>query len=284
MIVFADVEGDGLNPTKLHCICVDSDLYGPLTFTNMDSFATWVKSTPSKITWVFHNGLGYDVDAINKLTDVTINPKDVVDTFVVSRMADYNKFKSHSLKELGEYLKVYKGDYDGGWDTCTPEMIEYCEQDVQVLKAVFNHFKDFIFSPSNRDALRLEHDFAVVCKGMETVGFPFNKSKAEGMLSSITDEMSSLEEEFQNLLGDRRVEKKRVKLRYRKDGELFAFCVRAMSEPDYEIDGDEIVVYERQEFNPASPKQRIDALWKYGWKPVDKTVGHIKHLRSKRYE
>ena len=28
-------------------------------------------------------------------------------------------------------------------------------------------------------------------------------------------------------------------------------------------------------FNPGSTKQRIERLWEAGWKPVDKTKGHL---------
>jgi len=36
------------------------------------------------------------------------------------------------------------------------------------------------------------------------------------------------------------------------------------------------------DFNPASPKQRIDVLHAAGWKPVEKTKGHIAELRKKK--
>lgn len=35
-----------------------------------------------------------------------------------------------------------------------------------------------------------------------------------------------------------------------------------------------------EEFNPASPKQRIDVLTEAGWKPTEKTKGHIAELRK----
>lgn len=281
MLVFADVEADGLKPTKVHCIAVlTPDFEEPILFTDMNIFYRWV-SEYKTITWVFHNGLGYDVDAINKLTPVTIDKKNVIDTLVVSKTLNYSRFNTHSLKELGTHLGVYKGGYSGGWDKYTDEMGEYCKQDVKVLKAVYGMYQADIMNPQNKRALRVEHDFATVCKDMSTTGFPFDKEKAELLLDDVQKEMDELEEGFQSLLSSKRVEVKRIKMRYKKDGDLMATSVRALTEnPDVEIQGDEIVVYGQSGFNPGSPKQRVDALWEYGWKPVDKTIGHIKSLRS----
>ena len=42
-------------------------------------------------------------------------------------------YGSHSLE--GFRLKVHKGDFgkhEGAWDTYTPEMLDYCKQDVEV--------------------------------------------------------------------------------------------------------------------------------------------------------
>lgn len=37
-----------------------------------------------------------------------------------------------------------------------------------------------------------------------------------------------------------------------------------------------------EDFNPASPKQRIDVLTAAGWKPTEKTKGHISELRKRK--
>lgn len=286
MLIYADVEANGLKPTEIHCICVHTARYGPMTFLEMDVFYEWVESLRKKhvdLTWVFHNGLNYDVDVINALTDVHIDTKDVIDTMVVSKLKDYQKFKTHSLAEIGEFLGVYKGDYTGGWDVRTKEMVEYCEQDVVVLRAIYNYLLPFMRDTSNSKALRVEHDFAVVCKDMGKAGFPFNRDEAAQLLADVTLEMLELERGFRSILDNKRVEVNRIKLRKKANGELYANCIRALSEnDDTEIVGDEIIIYGTREFNPASPKQRIDALWEYGWKPTDKTVGHIKSTRRHR--
>ena len=134
-LVFADIEADGFTPTKIHFIRVKTIDGFTQTFFDMELFKTWVEFyQPDK--WIFHNGLGYDVWHINRLVGPLINPRSVIDTFVVSKLVNFEKFNTHSLDELGEFLGIKKLKYGGPWDVCTKEMITYGEQDVEVLEAI----------------------------------------------------------------------------------------------------------------------------------------------------
>jgi hypothetical protein len=44
----------------------------------------------------------------------------------------------------------------------------------------------------------------------------------------------------------------------------------------------QLICYDWIDFNPASPKLRIERLWEAGWKPVDKTKGHIEYDREQK--
>ena len=282
MILLEDIEANGLDPDVIHVICTKEKESGKKhTFTNMNHYKEYIKDTKPK-KHVFHNGLGYDVKVINKLIEPNlINPKDVIDTQVVSKLVNYKKYRTHSLRELGEALGTYKGDYTGGWDVCTPEMIDYCEQDVEVLESILNSQWKYITDPSWADSMRTEHDMAWLCQEMQTNGFKFNISKAQELLESITKEKDELEQSFKEAFSGGFYEKKRVKLRYTKDGKLYPNILKDMTSfPKVEVEGDEVIVYDHYEFNPASPKERIDVLWKAGWKPFDKTEGHKKWLKG----
>lgn len=282
MIVLADIEANGLKPTKIHVIVVKPIGQPRTTFTDMNHFKTWVKS--NEITkWVFHSGLTYDVPVINKLIEADlIDPKNVVDTFVVSRLINYMKFNTHSLEELGKYLGVHKGSYKGGWEECSREMIEYCEQDVEVLEAVFNYYKKYILDPSWSKAMRVEHDIAIICNEMQETGFQFNKIEAEKILIEVKTEMDTLEKEFKSAFPPTLVEQTRIQVRKKKDGSLFKSVEEALLKyPSTYIDDDGFLVcLDYQEFNPGSSKQRINKLWDAGWAPTEKTDGYKKHLRE----
>ena len=281
-IVMADVEANGLVPTKIHFIRVKTSDGFIQTFFDMSVFKTWVEFyQPDK--WVFHNGLGYDVWHINRLVAPLINPRSVIDTFVVSRLVAFEKFITHSLDELGEFLGIKKLKYDGPWDVCTPEMIEYGEQDVEVLGAIFDYYKDYIYSTDWAKAMRVEHDMAIVSFDMSSNGFSFNKEEGEKLLKSVTLEMLELEDSFQKEYPPKLVEVNRLKYRTKKDGSLYSTTEDAMSRyPLTKVEGDELICFDYQAFNPGSPVDRIDVLWDAGWKPVIKTKGHKKFEKDSR--
>jgi len=286
MLLLGDVEANGLEPTKIHCIATQEYPKGSKNlFTSTKLFEEYYLDTkPKKSFW--HNGLGYDVKVINRLIKPNlIDPKTVVDTMVVSKTTNYSKFSTHSLKELGEYLKVYKGDYDGGWDEYTPKMGLYCEQDVEVLKAIVDHYWKYIIDPDWSDAFRLEHDIAILCDEMHFNGFLFNRSKAKSLLKDVKDKMGRLEKAFKAEFDSKLEEVKRLKLRYKADGTLFSTVQAAIDtypKVVFDTDTHEAIVYDYIEFDPASPKKRIDVLWDAGWKPFEKTKGHIQAERSNR--
>jgi len=283
----ADIETNGLNPDTIHCIVIkDYNTKERWVFSDMGEFEDWwAPQDHTKLLWVFHNGLGFDVPVINKLTKVTIPEHLVIDTMVVSKLKNYKKHSTHSLKELGEKLGVHKGDYEGSWDKLTPDMLDYCIQDVEVLEAIFEDQHSFIYDKMNRPALRLEHDTAAACAKMSHTGFPFNEEEASSLLSSIKEEMKDLEDSFKSVLGKRLIEDRRLKLRYNKDGTMNKKCLSVIEDhpfPYSRIDDDteEIVVMKDWDFNPGSHKQCIDVLWEYGWNPTDKTKGHINAERK----
>lgn len=281
-ILIEDIEANGLDPDVIHVICTKEKETGKKhSFTNMNHYKEYVKDIKPK-KHVFHNGLGYDVKVINKLIEPNlIKPKDVIDTQVVSKLVNYKKYRTHSLREIGEALGTFKGDYTGGWDVCTPEMIEYCEQDVEVLESILDSQWKYITDTSWSDSMRTEHDMAWLCQEMQTNGFKFNIKKAEQLLESITKEKDELEESFRKAFSGGLVEKKRLKLNFTKDGKLYAGILKAMTEyPKCEVVGEEVIIYDHYEFNPASPKERIDVLWKAKWKPFEKTEGHKKWLKG----
>ena len=281
-LVFADVEADGLVPTKIHFIRVKTNDGFIQTFFDMSVFKTWVEFyQPDK--WVFHNGLGYDVWVINRLVAPLINPRSIIDTFVVSRLVNFEKFITHSLDELGEYLGIKKLKYNGPWDVCTKEMVTYGEQDVEVLEAIFDYYKDYIYSTDWAKAMRVEHDMAIVSWDMNQNGFSFNKTEAEGLLSEVDFEMKALEDSFQKEFPPKLVEVNRLKYRTKKDGTLFSTVEEAMTKyPLTKVEGDELLCFDYEAFNPGSPIDRIDVLWGAGWKPWMKTKGHKKHEKENR--
>lgn len=282
-LVWADTETDGINPTKIHFVAVMTEEMDKPMPIPPEALPRWVEINKPK-KWVFHNGLAADVKWINRLIQPRlINPRDVIDTMVVSRLVNYGKFNTHSLKELGEHLGIYKGDFSGPWDVMTPEMLEYGLQDVEVLKGVFDFYAKQIYDPAWAKAMRLEHDTAIICSDMSDNGFYFEKPEAEAILSEVSTEMTTLEEQLQDAFPPVLAETNRIKYRIKKNGELYSNVQDAIDNyPLTQRDADDLVCFEFKPFNPGSPKDRIDKLWDSGWKPTEMTKGHKKFIRDNK--
>lgn len=291
MEILFDIETDGLDYTKIHCIAVA--LYEPsqdrpptpTLFTDVCDFEDWVSHVmkPSVTMWTAHNACGFDYWVLKDLTRIPVNKSEILDTSVISKLRDYNKFSTHSLRELGEHYGVYKGEYDGDWDTYTPEMGDYCVQDVNVLWHIRKDQEKFFTDPDNSLAIDIEHDTAFILAEMQRNGFTFNKTKAERLLDEVTTEMTKLEDAMQDEWPPELVEDRRIQWRMTKAGVPHAACVKAQAAaPKWIIDGDELVLYKYKSFNPGSPKDRVDKLWDAGWTPYDKTIGHYKFDRERR--
>jgi hypothetical protein len=95
---------------------------------------------------VFHNGIGFDKPAIEKLTQGTLCAK-MYDTLVVSRYRNPDLYGGHSLDAWGKRLGILKGsigeedeDIEEVYGVYTPELREYCKQDVVVTLALYEKF------------------------------------------------------------------------------------------------------------------------------------------------
>ena len=90
-------------------------------------------------------------------------------------------YKKHSLKAWGYRLGEYKGDYgeqEGAWQTYSPEMLDYCKQDVQVTVALYKRLTKGSYS---KRAIELEHEVAWLMAQQERNGFPFDREGAENL-------------------------------------------------------------------------------------------------------
>ena len=94
-----------------------------------------------------------------------------------------------------------------------------------------------------------------------------------------------LEDAFQEDFPPKLEEVNRIKYRKKADGTLYSNVTNAQkkhakTQVDWSKQEPELVCYDFIEFNPASPKMRIERLWEAGWKPFEKTKGHIDYERE----
>lgn len=146
-----------------------------------------------------HNLISFDLPVITKLHPSLSIQATQRDTLVMSRMVYTNLYEldlkrgsfkgrvpqwlrgSHGLKAWGYRLGILKGAYgeqDNAWETYSPEMLEYCEQDVRVTLALVSHFKRLKVDPRS---VELEHSFATIIQQQIQHGFSFDVEKASDL-------------------------------------------------------------------------------------------------------
>tara|TARA_R110002012_G_scaffold110318_1_gene254733 strand:+ start:98 stop:622 length:525 start_codon:yes stop_codon:yes gene_type:complete len=154
--ILFDIESTGLlrKGSSIHCIVARdmSAVDNPLVFDNRPSQSVkmGIQTLLDADVLVGHNIAGYDIPLIQEAYDFDFKGT-VIDTLVLSRLfyphvmdRDYEirplgmpdrLYGRHSLEAWGHRLKCFKGDFakqGSGWETYTPEMLDYCIQDTEV--------------------------------------------------------------------------------------------------------------------------------------------------------
>jgi DNA polymerase-1 len=271
MILYADIETDGFldEGTQIHCLVTQAD-DGTVARYRGAELAQGVRSLLQADRIVFHNGIRFDIPFIQKLFP-WFQPEEtkVVDTLVLSRlvypdlgMDDDLRIQQgqlasgyrgkHSLEAWGMRLGIHKGDFEGPWDTWTPEMEDYCVQDVRVLAALSRHLDT---TPPAAKAVQLEYQVAWLMARQERHGFAFDVDKAEQLYLKLKTRQLELQEYFKQLFGGW----------YKKDSEV----VPKVNNASGVTKGVPYTKIKWIQFNPASRDHIVSRLMKlYGWKPT----------------
>ena len=190
MRAVVDIETDSLDATKVHCIVakdIDSGRVYPFPPDMVHGFRDWSQGVKQ---FIMHNGLSFDAPVCNRLLGTNIKPSQIVDTLVLSQL--FNPIRDgHSLKAWGERLGFPKGDVDT-FEIYTPDMLEYCKQDVNITHKLFNILQNEGkgFSSSS---IRLEHKVRVIIDKQEKNGFAMDMQKAMSLYNKLRDEANGLE-------------------------------------------------------------------------------------------
>lgn len=284
--VVADIETDSLTPNIIWIIgAADLDTDEYFSFERPDlhpqAFAQFAATVG---TWVGHNFLAFDLPAIRRLVpDVHIDPACVVDTLVVSKLLNYNIEGGHSLEAWGKRFGQPKPAL-ADFSALTDEMRLRVEGDVALNYTLYKHYAKYIENPAWKEALDTEHQMVLVCLDMQANGFTFDIDAARVLYQKIKEEVSQLHAELQAAFPPRSKLVKVVTPKETKHGTLSLTDFRFLGpNPDltpYSVGASfSRIVF--VPFNPGSPTQVVERLNEAGWKPFEKTVGHIKELRKR---
>jgi len=266
---FFDIETDGLQATRVHCICAMLDNEEPTVYNFIGGeanglFRKWLASE-NVDTLVGHNIINFDVPILRRLTgmDWAFNLRD---TLVLSRLHNPSLDGGHSLRSWGERLGNYKDDYQGGWEEYNHDMLTYCQQDVRVTKALYHHL---VTGDKDSLAVEIEHKTADIIREQTDNGMILNEERAYELLAEMKEKVLDIEDEVHKRFEPLPVwvdlphPKEKT---HNKDGSI-SKRYQAQLDKGSHFEDDKWGYFEYPEFNLGSRQQIAKYLQHFGWKP-----------------
>ena len=266
-----DIETNGLAPTVVWCIVTkDVDTGSVVTYLE-GQWSEFNKAITQATEVIGHNIIGYDIPACERLLKTDFSTVKITDTLVMSRLANPQR-EAHSLGHWGEKLGYPKGNYSD-WTQYTPEMVEYCTQDVtvneQVYKALIKELDGF-----SSDSLELEHGVQRIIQEQVRNGWLLDTPKARDLVAELQEKSYELEEIVQKVFLPLPTFYKAVVPKVKKDGSYSIVGLKFLGERWEEVGGP----FSRIDwpiFNLGSRQQIGRYLKHFGWKPKTFTeTGH----------
>jgi len=259
-----DIETDGLFDvcTKIHCLVLKDVDNNKILSLSVDEALDKLSKADVIIG---HNIIKFDIPVIKKLYPNFKTEAKIFDTLVATRLLfpdvkekDFQRkdfprdcIGRHSLKAWGNRIGNYKAEFDTDWKTFTPEMLEYCKQDVEVTYNLYKMIEEKTYS---QQAMDLEHDVAQLIYNQEVYGFTFDTDKARSLYSALNGRRHMLESELQDL--------------FPPETERIPFIPKVNNKSKGYIKGKVFYKEKTTVFNPSSRQHIASRLInKYNWKP-----------------
>ena len=253
MRAIVDIETDAIDATVIHCIVArdyDNGTEWSWVGEECHEFVSWAKNVEQ---FIMHNGISFDAPVLNRLIGSTIQLRQIRDTLIESQLFNPVREGGHSLKAWGERLSDTKIEFKE-FDYYTPEMLEYCKQDVRLTHKVAQRLDKEGVKFSTK-SIRLENCVRAIVDQQEKNGFTLNLRGAMMLLSELQEEEEGLVATATEMFPPKELQLK-TKIKYIP-------------------------------FNIASRKQIAERLMAKGWKPTkhtdkgnvivnEETLSHIK--------
>jgi DNA polymerase I-like protein with 3'-5' exonuclease and polymerase domains len=235
---------------------------------NIEEIQQWLNQYEEIIG---HNFIDFDAMVLKELLGITFDMP-ITDTLVLSKLYNPQLENGHSLKAWGERLKFPKGDHSD-WSKFSPEMLEYCIQDLKVTGKVYEVLKDKL-DKFGGTSIVLEHQVQNVVSTQIKNGWSLDQQKCWELLAELKEKKIHLEEEVHIKFKPLATFIKEVTPKYKINGELSSVGLKFL--PNFK----DVVIgpfshVEFPEFNLGSRQQIGKYLKFFGWRPTELTEkGH----------
>ena len=273
MMVF-DIETDGLNPSKIHCLSYTSDGKEYTTVTHDDDMRQLLWDAKGLIG---HNILRYDIPVLERLLHMKIKAR-LYDTLPMSWVINYERGK-HGLATFGEEFGIPKPVVTDWTDQDIQVYIHRCEEDVKInWKLWQNLLKRYMFI--YKDKKTLDKFFGYLSFKMncaaeaERSGWKVDLKLAQDSVDKLKEQQDHKVFELREVMPMRKLIsiKTKPKVMTKKDGSVSAhgqrwFDLLGVHGYPQSYEGDVSVVRGVDQSNPNSPDQVKDWLYGLGWEP-----------------
>jgi len=245
MKIVLDIEADSLDPTVIHCVCckeLGKDNWWTFTEENKHELRGLVDDTSIIIG---HNVIAYDLPVLNKLWGIDLYGNTINDTLLLSKLLNPDR-ERHSLEWWGEQVGEEKIDFTD-YSTYTPEMLEYCKQDVIVTEKVYLELIEEAKGWDWRRSYAIELKVAKIIYEQEQYGVLFDSSLAAMLVDELVVKMQQIQDYILPMLPSKSIPTSRLhyppKLKFLKSGEPSALAWKYFRDRLELIDDEWIVTY-----------------------------------------
>ena len=265
-IVF-DIEANGLQPTKVWVI-VATELSTSETHTfsgdTLLAFNDYIAGL-GECEIIGHNIIGYDIPVLEQLLGTDFSKCKVTDTLVMSRLANPSREGGHSLRNWGEkYLNQPKGEHND-WDNFSQDMVDYCEQDVNVNVLVYKRLL-LDLADFGAESISLEHRVQSIISQQIKTGWTLDQEKAFILLAELKEKKYDLEDKVHEVFKPLPTFVKEITPKIKKDGTCSVVGLKFLGD-HWETAVAPFSRIDFPEFNLGSRQQIGRYLQYFGWKP-----------------
>jgi len=271
-----DIETDGIDATKIHCMSVhDSRTNKITTFTTCPDMQVFFASVTRMDRIIGHNFIRYDAPIIERILDLTI-PCNIVDTLAISWYLWPYQGK-HGLAQWGEQIGVAKPQVEDWENADLQTYVHRCEEDVRINLEVWKReisYLNFLYNDKPEVLIRYLAHKMRCAQLAERSKWKLDVDAAQSLVDSMEKEYAESQSILMSAMPrvPKIAKRKRPAKPFKKDGTLSATGEKwqALCDElglDFAHDEEVEVVVGYEPPNAGSVFQVKDWLYSLGWKP-----------------
>ncbi len=296
MDVICDIETDGLIrgrkiPSTIWCVVFHELDSGSRRLFVMPQVHRTEKflAYASKINhWYGHNFIQFDARVLNFHFHGLVPFQRIRDTLVLSRLLNASIEGGHSLEAWGLRFGVPKIDFKD-FSKLSIKMCRYALRDIEVNYLLYKYQERFWKDPAWSQAIRTEHDCAILCSEMSEHGFWFDIDTCLELHKEMSEELEELDRRIKASYPPYTSLVREIHPRVTVSGNLNLNDFRFIEKDENgarDLSGYgpwPFSLFEWVEFSPSSHKQMLEKLNEAGWRPTEKTKTHIQVERDLKF-